>query len=158
MKCMECGAAMKTRREDHRLRGLSFVVLKDIVVRECPQCKDVEYSIPRMDELLQRIADMLVRLDRPYTGAEIRFLRKFLGWSGVDFASYAGVEPETVSRWENGATAMGESAQRFLRMCVVHEASIEDYDLHELKKIGHQSTPKEFIARITKNHWTARAA
>lgn len=39
-----------------------------------------------------------------------RFLRKYLGWSGKDFAEHMGATPETVSRWENDKEFMGPEA------------------------------------------------
>jgi putative zinc finger/helix-turn-helix YgiT family protein len=44
------------------------------------------------------------------TPAAFRFVRKALGLRGVDLAELLGVEPETVSRWENGARALDRSA------------------------------------------------
>jgi hypothetical protein len=34
------------------------------------------------------------------SGSEVRYLRKYLGWSGADFAGHVGVDPSTVSNWE----------------------------------------------------------
>jgi DNA-binding transcriptional regulator YiaG len=47
-----------------------------------------------------------------FTGEEVRFLRKSLGWSGSDFAKHMGVAEETVSRWENDAAPIGPQADR----------------------------------------------
>ena len=40
------------------------------------------------------------RKKRRLAPEEIKFLRKSLGWAGVDFAKHMGATPETVSRWE----------------------------------------------------------
>jgi hypothetical protein len=37
------------------------------------------------------------------TPEAFRFMRKVLGFGGAELAKLLGVEPETVSRWENGA-------------------------------------------------------
>jgi DNA-binding transcriptional regulator YiaG len=61
------------------------------------------------------LAKAIAKKPHRLTPGEIRFLRKYLGWSGKDFAQFMGVTPETVSRWENGAGRIGETAERFLR-------------------------------------------
>jgi DNA-binding transcriptional regulator YiaG len=54
--------------------------------------------------------------------AEVRFLRKHLGWSGADFAAHMGVDPTTVSAWENERKPFGTSSDRLLRLIVARQA------------------------------------
>jgi putative transcriptional regulator len=158
VKCTECGGAMRSRRENYAYESLPTVTLKEIEVRECPHCGEVEYVVPRVEELDRVLAEYLLRSDRAYSGAEIRFLRKFMGWSGEDFAGYIGVSPEAVSRWENNRTRMGMVAQRLLRLLVLTREPVDDYELHELKKLTKKAIGKNVVAAMKKNRWAARAA
>jgi transcriptional regulator with XRE-family HTH domain len=59
-------------------------------------------------------------------------LRKSLGWSGGDFARRMGVDPATVSRWENGAQDIGQVAERLLRLLVSVAGPVLGYSLDDL--------------------------
>jgi putative zinc finger/helix-turn-helix YgiT family protein len=115
--------------------GLSNVVLVGVEVRRCHSCGNHELVLPRVTELHRTIAFALARKHSRLSGSEIRYLRKYLGWSGVDFARYIGVDPSTVSNWENDKDPIGTSSDRLLRLMVAHGSPVEDYSLDELTKI-----------------------
>ena len=71
---------------------------------------------------------------------EIRFLRKYLGWSTADFASRMGTARETVSRWESGAVPMGSQADRLLRLLVATAAPVKG--LFAAGVDAHQGAPE----------------
>ncbi|HUH03867.1 MAG TPA: helix-turn-helix transcriptional regulator [Kofleriaceae bacterium] len=83
-------------------------------------------------------------------------MRKALGWSSLDLADTLGVDASTVSRWENGKQDIGPQADRLLRLLVVHESAISDYEAHDLRKAGGDrspdSTPLRFRQSET-NSW-----
>lgn len=112
------------------------VVLLGIEVSRCGSCGLVAPAIPALSKLHRAIADQLIRKETRLAPAEVRFLRKHLGWSGVDFAAYAGVQPETVSRWENGRTEMDPLADRLLRLLVAHSQPNATYSIDRLKEIA----------------------
>ena len=87
MKCTECGTTMKTQRENYRYdeSGLKEVTLVGIEVSRCPRCGNYEVSIPHMEDLHRLIARAVIEKTTRLTSEEVRFLRKSLGWSGVDF-------------------------------------------------------------------------
>src|SRR5579883_463805 len=103
MKCFECGTEMTSAHENYHYTacGLPNVTLKDIEVRRCPNCGDYEPLIPQIEDLHRVIAFAVATQPSRLSAAEIKFLRKYLGWSGADFAKRMGVSQETVSRWEN---------------------------------------------------------
>ena len=68
-----------------------------------PKCGEHEVAIPRIEDLHRTIAQAVIAKRERLTPAEIRFLRKFLGWSGADFAAHVGTTPETVSRSKTAA-------------------------------------------------------
>lgn len=107
-------------------RSLPGVWLLDMEVRVCPSCGEEEVSIPAVNQLDGLLVRTLARKPGALTGAEVRFLRKHLGWSGKDFAEKFGVTPETVSRWEAGRS-MGALAARLLRVCATRLEPIHDY-------------------------------
>lgn len=129
MLCFNCGGQMSTHLENYQYTasGLSHVTLQQVEVSRCPRCGEIEVAIPRIEALHQAIAAMLVRKATRLAPEEIRYLRKYLGWSGADFAARMGVTRETVSRWEHGGTPIGSTADRLLRLLVVNEVPVQDY-------------------------------
>jgi|SRR5450759_563027 len=143
MKCIECGAQMDMRRENYRYDGcgLPGITLRDVEVSRCPECGEVEVAIPNIEGLHRVIAQSVARKHDRFTASEVRFLRKWLGLSGVDFASLMGVASETVSRWEQGNNPIGGTAERLLRWLVLTREPVSDYPLDMLKNIA-KTKPK----------------
>ena len=109
---------MATKNETHLYDpGGIQATLVNVPVHRCATCGDFEVEIPLVLQLNRALADALIRKPTRLTATEIRFLRKALGWSGVDFARHMGVDAATVSRWEAGQK-MGASAERLLRLAV----------------------------------------
>lgn len=133
MKCHTCGAAMKSARGAHRYTesGLPNVVLLNVERRTCPKCGESALVIPRMEELHRMIADAVSQSPAKLSPQEIRFLRKWLGFSSTDFALMMGVRPETVSRWESveHSYSMSQSAERLLRVLVANQEPVSQYPI-----------------------------
>jgi putative zinc finger/helix-turn-helix YgiT family protein len=161
MKCVECGAQMRVERRNYRdkMCGLPGVTLLGIEMRYCPKCGEEEVLIPRLQGLHKALAQAVVRKAGRLSAAEVRFLRKHLGWSGSDFAKRIGVSPETVSRWENGREAIGPQADRLLRLMVVYLAPVESYKIEELETVGSGKITKlNMKLREGKAGWALAAA
>jgi putative zinc finger/helix-turn-helix YgiT family protein len=161
MKCLNCGAKMKTQKENvhYTACGLPHVTLRNIEVSRCPQCGEEELAIPRIEALHRAIARALIAKPSRLDAAEIRYLRKYLGWSGADFAAHMGTTRETVSRWENGQVLMGAQADRLLRLMVATKGPVKDYLLDTLKAISAKK-PQTFRLGLTvaREGWHAEAA
>lgn len=143
-KCRTCGKAeMSTHRETYLYTesGLPNVVLVGVEVRRCASCGHHELVLPRVTELHRTIAHAVIHKRARLSGPEVRFLRKYLGWSGADFARHVGVDPSTVSNWENDKDPIGPASDRLLRLMVAHGAPVEEYGLEELTKIENERTP-----------------
>jgi len=155
MKCFQCGGKMVTKRENYRYTacGLPNVTLVGIEVRRCAACGENEVLIPRIEELHRVLAAAIVRRESRLTHHEIRFLRKYLGYSGVDFARIVGVSAETISRWEHARETMRPSAENLVRMLVVHQQPIRQYEVDTLGKIGHEPSPKPIGVRMKGATW-----
>jgi len=161
MTCEQCGGPTTTARENfhYTASGLPNVTLLGVEVTRCSKCGAFEVDIPRIEDLHRTIADAVVRKRAPLTPAETRFLRKWLGWSGVDFAAHMGVKPETVSRWEAGSLNMGAAADRLLRLMIVNHAPVQDYSLDLLRSIDDSaSAPFRLGVEADKKGWHVVAA
>jgi putative zinc finger/helix-turn-helix YgiT family protein len=144
-QCLACGGPTKTRQEkQYRYTecGLPNVFIDDAVrVTTCERCGETYTSIPAIEQLHREIAAAVIRKRGRLAPAEIRFLRKYLGWSGADFAKRTGTKPETVSRWENGRAAMGPQADRLLRLLVARETPVMEYSVDVLGQVAGDDGP-----------------
>jgi len=131
MNCLNCNGEVRTERADHPYHlDLPYPIhLRDVTIHRCPDCGEYEVEVPRVEALHRQIALQIARREGRLHPKEIRFLRKSLGWSGRDFAGHLQVQPETVSRWENGAKRMGERSELLLRMFVEMGDRVETYVL-----------------------------
>jgi putative zinc finger/helix-turn-helix YgiT family protein len=143
-KCRNCEHAEVVGKKETYLyteSGLPNVVLVGVEVRRCPSCGHHEVVLPRVTELHRTIAHAVIHKRSRLSGSEVRYLRKYLGWSGADFARHVGVDPSTVSNWENDKDPIGPSSDRLLRMMVAHGAQVDEYPLDELTKIENELKP-----------------
>ena len=156
MTCLQCGGEMQSRRENYQYTscGLPNVTLEGIEVRRCGKCGETEAVIPNVEGLHRALARGVVRQKARLAPTEIRFLRKFLGLSGVEFARHVGVEPETVSRWESGAARMGATAERLLRWFVATREPERDLPLDLFTPSGNApAKPQRFGLSLFANSW-----
>lgn len=162
MTCVECGGKLTSARETvkYDASGLSGVTLMNVEVRRCAGCGGYELVIPKVEQLHRLMAHTIIRKPVSLVAEEIRFLRKYLGWSGADFAAHIGAKAETVSRWENGKLTMSPQADRLLRAMVALREPEKDYSLEALKAILPQKTGRPLRAfRHSASGWKqARAA
>ena len=138
MRCQECERSLKRVRQDYPYResGLDNITLVGVPVYVCPRHGVQAVALGELALLHRDIAQAVLKQERPLRGAEIRFLRKCLGWSGADFAKHTGTKPETVSRWENGKAVMGPQADRLLRVLVARETPIIEYSVDVLAQVA----------------------
>jgi putative transcriptional regulator len=159
MKCIECGAEMVTETEDYPYveAGIEGVYLAGVKVSRCKNGHE-EVAIPLLDALHREIALALASRPEKLRGAELRFLRKYLGFSGVDFAPIMGVTPETLSRWENEKEPMGATAERLARVLVQRGAPVEEYPLERLADVGRTSPAGAMWFKSAKGGWRREEA
>lgn len=159
MSCFSCGKEMVTEVVAHRYKesGLDYVVLLGVEERSCANCGENELVLPRIAELHRVIARGVAEKEGRLEGQEVRFLRKFLGLSGVNFAKSIGVSAETVSRWENDKQEIGISHERFLRMMVFNERPSAHYPLDKLEERTLERREGKAALRIQDRQgaWTA---
>jgi len=162
MRCENCGSQMKSRLENYRYSesGLDTVTLRNVEVRRCPECGEHDVVIPFIEDLHRVIATELAWKRTKLTGSEIRFMRKYMGFSSGDFARVAGTTAETVSRWENGKQPMGPQAERMLRLMVLmKEPPEEPPHIERLADVANgKAEAKPVRFRYSKKHWQPEGA
>lgn len=123
MNCSECGQAGMVEKIIKRYHytecGLPNIYLRNIQAYACVSCGSEDIVIPNILGLHQAIATDLAHKTERLRGVEIRFMRKYLGYSGKDFADVISVTPETVSRWENQSRMMDPTNEKLLRVMVL---------------------------------------
>ena len=143
--------------------GLSYVYLVGIKYYQYENGR-VSADIPAIKQLMQLIARDLLEKPGSLTGEEIRFLRKRLGKKQTDFAKDLGLEPETLSRYENDKLAVSEASDKLIRLYYV--AFSTDPDLEEARKALMEllanwrvtAVPKIIKMRVVENEWEEIAA
>ncbi|OGQ09568.1 MAG: hypothetical protein A2138_06335 [Deltaproteobacteria bacterium RBG_16_71_12] len=130
----------------------------DANVYTCQSCGERYQGFSRVEELTREVAHNIARRAERLQPLEIRFLRKYLGYSGKDFAGFLGVAPETISRWENSEHPMQMqlSTEKLIRMMAMSEKPVSEYGLdiaatRSLKRTG------KIRLRESKGKWTVAA-
>jgi putative zinc finger/helix-turn-helix YgiT family protein len=152
---------MVSTRENHKYAesGLPGITLRNLEVRRCPECGERLVVIPGLEGLHRAIAYAVIQKPARLTPAEVRFLRKWLGFSRTDLADHMGVAPETVSRWETGKAAVGGPAERALRLMVAVKSPVGDYTLDRLRVLGAGvAKPLRIGLRASEQGWLAEAS
>ncbi len=145
MRCPDCGREMACRRGEHEYveSGLAHVYLGNVEIWTCP-CGGEVVGIPHVPELNDLIARRLVNQAPALTGPEIRFLRKRLALPAKAFAERLGVDPATLSRWENGKQAPDRSLDRLIRLFFLADRGLPAGELaNKLAGIGVAAAPPE---------------
>lgn len=139
--------------------GLSYVYLVGIKYYVHGDGRIVA-DIPAIKQLMQLIARDLLEKPTSLAGEEIRFLRKRLGKKQADFAQEIGIEPETLSRYENDRLAVSEMSDKVIRLYYL--VFSQDEHLYEevrnaIKELLTQwhvsSQPKKIVKRVDNNTW-----
>lgn len=125
---------MKSESTVHKYKecGLDNVILHGVKVNKCEACGELYFNFGNVDKLHSLIASSLIKKADPLSGKEIRFLRKFLGFSGAVFAKLVGYEVEHLSRIENGKTSVQETFDRLVRALVMERLPEREYMLQDL--------------------------
>jgi putative zinc finger/helix-turn-helix YgiT family protein len=164
MKCLQCGGQMERRRGNYVYdQGGLNVTLVGVEITKCGKCGEEEVEIPRVEELHRKLALAIVAKPKRLSGAEVRFLRKSVGWSSGDFARRIHVDAATVSRWETGAQPIGLQADLLLRALVIVSKPVESYPVQELSdrfaEVEDESAPPVRLdAKFSGKTWKADPA
>jgi DNA-binding transcriptional regulator YiaG len=146
--------------------GLSNVYLVGVRHFEC-ECGEKYVEIPAIKQLMSLIARHTVTKDQALTGTEIKFLRKRLGQKAGEFATAVKLQPETLSRIENGKQQIGARADFFIR--IYYAFSSKDPVLLDalkqaldkalsMRRTKAPKKPPKTVAKIEHDEWALEAA
>lgn len=121
IKCSNCGSEAKVSVGTYPFNesGLSGVTLIGIELIECEACQNVDPIIPDVNDLMRALAWHLTTQRYRLSGEDVRFLRKYLKMTGVEFARLLGADKSTLSKWENGEDPIGTANERLIRSVVL---------------------------------------
>ena len=117
--------------------GLDFIYLYGEGIRQavCPECGTQNIIIRKPQALSRAIKEAIIQKSRTLSGDEIRFLRKSIGLSGVEFAKQIGVDSKYLSRLENGKEESHSiTLDKLIRYHVASADRNNAYDLHQAIK------------------------
>jgi putative zinc finger/helix-turn-helix YgiT family protein len=125
---------LKTMSITYRYKdcGIDNVILHGVRESRCEECGEVYYNFGNLEVLHRLIAQHLIEKSDLLTGKEIRFLRKFLGYSSAVFSKLVGYEIEHLSRVENGKMPVQKIFDRLVRLMVAKRWPERNYDLQDL--------------------------
>ena len=137
MNCSDCNSKKKMKEKTlkkHRYKecGLNNIILSKIKEFSCEDCGNIYCNYGGIEKLHQIIARYLIRKDTTLSGKELKFLRKYLGYSGVVFSKLIGYEVEHLSRLENGKAIVQEVFDRLVRSLIIEKMPNRDYCLQDL--------------------------
>ncbi|HMS40589.1 MAG TPA: hypothetical protein PKE69_10205 [Pyrinomonadaceae bacterium] len=95
--------------------GLPNVYLGGIKVAHCKKCGERFPIIPSILRLYEMIGEAVALKPHTLTGIEVKFLRKQLGLTAAEWASYMKTDKTNVSRWENDRQPMSKQADALIR-------------------------------------------
>jgi putative zinc finger/helix-turn-helix YgiT family protein len=150
-KCVEC----RSTDLAHSKEQLPFneVALVEGTLHRCNSCGATYHDFSRVEELSREVAHIIARQEERLLPEQIRFLRKYLGYSGKDFADFLAVAPETVSRWESRQSprVMQLSTEKLIRLMAFTETPLTAYGLDKIRsQTGEASKP---LLRERAGHW-----
>lgn len=143
--CSNCGQPAKKQRGDFPLieqEGLQVRLYDaDLIVFDA--CGNVDPIIPRMNDLMRAISAAIISKPYRITGAETRFLRKYLGMTGEQFSRLLHVDKTTLSKWENDEDPIGQQSDLLVRSYVL----LRDQKLRRLVDAPEELFPQVKSAR-----------
>jgi transcriptional regulator with XRE-family HTH domain len=112
---------------------------------------------------MRLIARDLVLSESDLSGSEVRFLRKRLGKKATEYCKYLGLEPETLSRIENGKQPISSATAKLARLSYAilsEETDLVDHAKTILQSMLEQFKPakEKLVLEIRDNHQWREAA
>jgi putative transcriptional regulator len=160
-RCRDCGDGVMDERIGSRHydeSGLKGILLVGIPLQKCRACGAESFTVPRTPDLHRLIALALIRKPTTLTGAELKVLRKHLGYSQEDFAGRLDIARETLSRWETDAQQMSPMAERLLRAMVALNDRAPAYSIDDLAQARGDAKPLKLELRLEGGAWRSAAA
>lgn len=120
-RCSNCSKPAHVIHGNYEFKesGLENVVLCGIEIIRCAHCGNEDPILPALDHLFRAIA--LALITKPYrlVGEEVRFLRKYLKFTGDKLSRLLHVDKTTLSKWENNDDPVGTQSDLAIRLIVM---------------------------------------
>ncbi len=146
-QCVICGSTniehecVTHRAEEFGVRSVEFL---NTPLARCRDCGDEAIRIPRYVQVARQIRDRLCALNRALTGEELALLRRELNMTATELARRIGVNPVSVSRWEQGHVPVQQVADRLIRSWTLAALGYAWRDIDRLM----QNLPENGIDRV----------
>lgn len=135
MKCTECDHKKPLKKEEITMKykqcGLDYVILHGVEHYRCPECGEEYFGFGDQEKLHALIARVVITKQGILKGDELRFLRTYLGLSGIVFSERVGITKETLSRFENDKQPISKTFDLLLRALVASKLPSREYDFHD---------------------------
>jgi transcriptional regulator with XRE-family HTH domain len=144
----------------YRASGLDNVFLRSGYTQQMVG-GEVYTAVQDADELHAAIAEHLVLRRKVLRGQEVRFLRKFLGWTQADTGDALGLSDQSIARYEkekDNATLEGP-ADRLFRLYVIGKIDgvIDPAKVLEEIRQSDSASSDELVFERPADHWKAAA-
>lgn len=120
---------------------------------------EIYTSVQDADELHAAIAEHLVLRRKVLRGQEVRFLRKFLGYTQADAGDALALSDQSIARYEKDQVALEGSADRLFRLLVIGKlcgALDPEKVLEEIRQTD-SSSSDELVLERADDHWKVAA-
>jgi DNA-binding transcriptional regulator YiaG len=119
--CGNCGKTAHVVRKNYQFEEMGVPVeLQRIKVIECPHCGNIDPIIPNMDGLMHVLALAVLCNPSKLCGQEVRFLRKYVNKSELNFARYLHIDHTHLSKIENNRLEIGTGTDKLVRLMVIN--------------------------------------
>ena len=118
-KCEMCGSLLTIKagqRYQYNESGLDNVYLENLTVEVCKKCKATSPRLRRIRQLHETIGRAVALQPTPLIGADVRYLRKHLGYKAREWATLLRIDAATLSRWEADGRAIGLQSDLLIRL------------------------------------------
>ncbi len=128
--------------------GLDYIVLDGVIHYRCDKCGEEFYNFGNLEKINNAIADFVATKDGKLTGPEIRFLRKYLGFSSEMFAKeMLRITASVLSRIENGKQDQSNQIDQLVRTLALTKQPDRNYDLHD-KLVNRHEIKDSVVLRL----------
>jgi len=116
-------------------------------------------AVQDADELHTAIAEHLVLRRKLLRGQEVRFLRKFLGWTQADAGDALGVSDQSVARYEKDQVALEGSTDRLFRLYVLGKLTgvLDPFKVLEEIRQSDNVSSDDLVLERADDHWKVAA-
>lgn len=161
MMCVMCENPKELRLQTlntHKFKesGLDNIILRGVKSYKCEECGEEYYDYGDIDKLHGLIASLLIQKDELLLGREVKYLRKYLGYSGQYFAKFVGYDPAHLSKIENGKNNVSETYDRLIRVMVQSKLPDRSYNIQDLFIEGRLIHFKKLEFSFESNNWTVK--